>query len=163
MERFALVLTEAGMARTAARVFAYVLAEDSDRYTAAELAEGLGLSRAAISSATRDLVQGGLLGREREPGARVDSYRVYDSDIWEAINRQRGPILEKYLQVLDEGIELLGMDSRGGRRLLETRAYIGFIAAEFPRLTEEWHRRKEELVAEMAGEHRRRLKLRSRR
>ncbi|CAN5858498.1 hypothetical protein BH23ACT5_BH23ACT5_11240 [soil metagenome] len=31
--------------RMAARVFAYVLAEDSDRYTAAELAVGLGVSR----------------------------------------------------------------------------------------------------------------------
>ena len=123
VERFALVLAEAGMARTPARVFAYVLAEDSDRYTAAELAEGLGLSRAAISSATRDLVQGGLLGREREPGARVDSYRVYDSDVWEAINRQRLPILEKYLQVLDEGIELLGIDSDNGGEFINDLLY----------------------------------------
>ena len=34
VEQFALLLTEAGMPRMAARVFAYVLAEDADEYTA---------------------------------------------------------------------------------------------------------------------------------
>jgi DNA-binding transcriptional regulator GbsR (MarR family) len=149
VERFALVITEAGLPRMQARVFAYALAEDSERYTAAELAEGLGVSRAAISSATRALVRGGLLGREREPGARVDTYRVYDNDIWEAINRARLPILEKYVDVLTQGIELLGSDSRGGQRLLETSAYLRFMSEELPKLNEEWHNRKDELVSKM--------------
>jgi DNA-binding transcriptional regulator GbsR (MarR family) len=150
VERFALVLNEAGLPRMQARVFAYVLAEDSDHYTAAELAAGLGLSRAAISSATRALVQGGLLDRERRPGERVDTYRIYDDDVWDAITRQRLTIMERYLQVLEEGIKTLGTDSRGGRRLRETQAYMRFMAQEMAKITAEWHRRKDELVAELA-------------
>ena len=37
VERFALILVESGMPRMPSRVFAYVLADDSQRYTAREL------------------------------------------------------------------------------------------------------------------------------
>ena len=76
VEHLALMFYDAGMNRMAARVFAYVLAEDAERYTAADLAKGLGVSRAAISGAVRDLVHAGLVSKEREPGARVDHYRI---------------------------------------------------------------------------------------
>ena len=46
------VLTQTGMPRMAARVFAYALAEDSDRYTAADFAEGLQISPAAVSGSS---------------------------------------------------------------------------------------------------------------
>ncbi len=153
VEQFALILTDAGMDRMAARVFSYVLAEDADRYTAAELADGLGVSRAAISTATRTLVQAGLLGKGREPGSRVDHFRVYDDDVWAAITDQRMPIVERYLEIVDEGVDLLGPNTRGGRRLLQTQAYLDFMAREMPKLVEEWHRRKDELVEEAARAH----------
>jgi DNA-binding FadR family transcriptional regulator len=133
-----------------ARVFSYVLAEDADCYTAADLAEGLGVSRAAISSATRALVRAGLLERSREPGARVDTYCVNDDDVWDTINRQRMPIVHRYLEVLDEGVRLVGPETRGGRRLLETRAYLAFFADEVERFSAAWRRRKPELIAEAA-------------
>lgn len=150
VERFAMLLSDSGMERMPARVFSYVLAEDSDRYTAAELAEGLGVSRAAISTATRELVQAGLLGKEREPGARADHYRVYDDDVWAAIFRQRTPLLDRYRELAAEGIRLLGVDTRGGRRLLQTVAYFDFLAEEMPKMIDEWHRRKDEMVEDLA-------------
>lgn len=148
VERFALVLTDAGLPRMQARVFSYVLAEEVDCYTAAELAEGLGVSRAAISSATRALVRGGLLERSREPGARVDTYCVNDEDVWDTINRQRMPIVRRYLDVLEEGVRLVGPETRGGRRLLETQAYLAFFADEVERFSAAWRRRKPELIAD---------------
>ena len=153
VERFAMMLTDAGMERMPARVFAYVLAEDSDRYTATELADGLGVSRAAISGATRVLVQAGLLAREREPGARVDHYRVYDDDVWATISTQRLPILDRYLEVVAAGVDLLGSDTRGGRRLLQTQAYFEFMAGKMPGVIEEWHASKDALVDELARRH----------
>ena len=69
------------MARTPARVFACVLAQDSGRLTAAELAERLGVSAAAISGAVRYLTQTGMLVRGREPGERRDHYAVH-GDVW---------------------------------------------------------------------------------
>ena len=81
VERFALILNGSGMPRMASRVFAYVLAEDSDRYTAAELAEGLRVSPAAISGALRYLLDTRMIFKEREPGTRADLYRIYDDDV----------------------------------------------------------------------------------
>ncbi|GAA3092083.1 hypothetical protein GCM10020254_41410 [Streptomyces goshikiensis] len=49
VERFAAQLTEAGMQRMAARVFAQLLASDGGAMTSAELSEALRISPAAVS------------------------------------------------------------------------------------------------------------------
>ena len=151
VERFSLVFEEAGLPRMAARVFAYVLAEDADRYTAADLASGLGVSRAAISGAVRLLTQTGMLRKERDPGGRVDQYRVFDEDVWAAINSQRIPFLFRWADAVAEGVDLVGRDTRGGRRLLQSQAYFLFMAEELPKLMDEWHRRKDELTDRLGG------------
>ena len=77
VERCALTLTEAGIPRMPARVFVALLVSDDGRRTAAELAEMLKVSPAAISNAVRYLQQVRLAVREREPGERRDHYRLY--------------------------------------------------------------------------------------
>lgn len=146
VERFALVLTDAGMPRMPARVFAYVLAEDADRYTAAELAAGLGVSPAAISGAVRYLVQSGMLGKEREPGERSDTYRIYDDDVWGTITQQRVELLREWEQRLAEGVELLGPDRPGGRRLQETQEFLAFTRDETTGMIERWREHKRAVV-----------------
>jgi predicted transcriptional regulator len=143
VERFALVMTEAGMPRMPARVFAYVLAEDAERYTAADLASGLRVSPAAISGAVRYLVQSGLLGKEREPGDRSDTYRIYDDDVWGTISLQRVDMLRQWEDRLAEGVELLGPDRPGGRRLRETQEFFAFMRAETVRMIERWREHKQ--------------------
>lgn len=138
VERFALVLAETGIQRMPARVFAYVLADDADRYTAAELSEGLGVSPAAISGAVRYLTQVGLLAREREPGTRSDVYRIYDDDVWGTIFRQRLPLLQRYEQAAAEGVDLLPAGSLGAQRLRETQEFFAFLHAEEVGLFERW-------------------------
>lgn len=143
VERFALVFTESGVPRMPARVFAYVLADDADRYTAAELAAGLRVSPAAISGAVRYLVQAGLLGKEREPGTRSDVYRIYDDDIWTRIYSGRTGLLDHYVEAAADGVRTLGVDRPGGRRLEETREFFAFLRADLPQTMERWqaHRR----------------------
>lgn len=142
VERLALVMAESGVPRMPARVFAYVLAEDSDRYTAAELASGLRVSPAAISGAVRYLVQGGLLSKEREPGDRSDTYRIYDDDVWGTITLQRAEMLRRWEERLAEGVELLGPDRPGGR-LQETQEFFAFTRAETVQMIERWRERKQ--------------------
>lgn len=137
VERLALVLGEAGLPRMPARVFAYVLADDAERYTATELAHGLRVSPAAISGAVRHLVQAGYLGKERIPGDRMDTYRVYDNDVWGSIILQQDNVLRGYEDVAAEGAALLG-DTAGGRRLRETAAFFAFVRAEQPELIARW-------------------------
>lgn len=151
VERFALLLTDIGMPRMPARVFAYALADDADRYTAAELSEALRVSPAAISGAVRMLVQAGLLGKEREPGSRADTYRVYDHDLWGTITAQREQLMEPFERLAREGAELLGPDSPGGRRMRETEAFYAFWRAKLPEHLKEWREHKRSLFGDPPG------------
>jgi DNA-binding transcriptional regulator GbsR (MarR family) len=138
VERFAQPLEMSGMPRMAARVFAYVLAHGSDRYTAAELAEGLRVSPAAVSGAVRYLVSARLLFREREPGMRSDLYRMYDDDVWSAIMAAQTAVLDRYRKGVDEAIALVGPESRGAHRLLESREFFAFMQRETEQMMERW-------------------------
>jgi predicted transcriptional regulator len=144
VERFALLLRESGMAPMPARVFAYALASDADGHTAAELAEGLGVSPAAISGAVRYLVQVGLLARDRKPGTHGGLYRLYDDDVWYQIYRGQLSRLRRYQEVAAEGVAVVGADTRAGRRLRETAEFFGFLGDEYPAVMERWHARAAE-------------------
>jgi hypothetical protein len=148
VERFALVLRESGMAPMPARVFAYALADDADRYTATDLAEGLQVSPAAISGAVRQLVQWGFLRREREPGTRSDLYVLDDRDLWSRFFASQLGVLGTYEDVLDVGIEALGLDRPGGRRLAETRAFFAFLRRELADVVARWPAERDRLLAD---------------
>jgi predicted transcriptional regulator len=143
VEQVSTILTEGGMPRMAARVFAYALAEDSDRYTAAELAQGLQVSPAAVSGAVRYLVSTRLLFKERRPGSRAEVYRVHDEDVWSAITTARLPMLWMWEQAMHDAAALVGQESRGGRRLEETAEFFRFTREETAGMLERWkqHRR----------------------
>ena len=146
VERFAIVLASTGMARMPARVFAYALIDDADRYTATRLAEALRVSPAAISTSVRDLVNAGLLGKQREPGDRTDTYVLHDEDIWSEIYLQREGLMEQFERIAAEGIELVGRERPGGRRLAETAAYFAFMRKEMPELVERWRKYRQEVM-----------------
>jgi DNA-binding transcriptional regulator GbsR (MarR family) len=148
VERFAMALVDLGMPRMPARVFAYVLADDAERYTAAELASALRVSPAAISGAVRTLVQMGLLGREREPGARADTYRVYDEDVWGVITAQRTQLVDPFERLASEGAELLGPETPGGRRMRETAEYYAFMRRKMAEFLKEWQAYRQEIFGE---------------
>lgn len=143
-EQFGLILSEIGMPRMPARVFAFVLADDAESYTASELAEGVQVSPAAISGAVRMLVQAGLLGREREPGSRVDHYRVYDSDVWSAIMDQRMPLMDRTISTLERLVADLDESRPGGMRARETLEFYRFMRSEQAELMERWRKYRAE-------------------
>ena len=143
VERIAATLAETGIPRMPARVFAYILADDADRYTAAELAEGLRVSPAAISGAVRYLVDARMVFKEREPGVRADVYRIDDGDVWGKIMAARLPILEHWQDTLESAISEIGGDTQGGRRLVETKEFYAFMHTETEAMLARWreHRR----------------------
>ncbi|HVH94903.1 MAG: GbsR/MarR family transcriptional regulator [Nocardioidaceae bacterium] len=138
VERLGQVLEDSGVPRMPARVFAYILAEDRDRYTAAELAEGLQVSPAAISGAVRYLTQTRLVVRERRPSGRGDLYRVVDGDIWGTIMTARLPLLDHYITSLEEAVTLLEPGSPGRARVEETRDYFTFAREGLSDLADRW-------------------------
>jgi DNA-binding transcriptional regulator GbsR (MarR family) len=143
VERFAVLLDEAGMPRMPARVFAYLVMEERNGFTAGELADALHVSPAAISGAVRYLIQTRMIVRERLPGARRDHYRLHD-DIWYESTLERIGLLRRWEQLLAETIELIGPE-RAGRSLLETRAFLAFMQEAYPELMERWRERKRAL------------------
>jgi len=150
VERFGMVLAEAGLPRMPARVFAYVLAEDAEKYTAAELAAGLRVSLAAVSGAVRYLVQVGMLTKVREPGSRSDHYRIFDQDVWGMILSKRLPILEVYEQAAAEGGKLL-KPGPGARRMRETQEFFAFARTEQLRMLERWREHRRTMFTETDG------------
>jgi DNA-binding transcriptional ArsR family regulator len=141
VERFALVLRGLGIPPMAARVFAYALAEDSDRYTAGELASALRASPAAISGAVRYLLQTGLLTREREPGTRSDLYVLHD-DVWTRVMGAELAALATLGDLLEEGVALVGTDTPGGRRMARSADFFAFLRQEVPKLIGLWRDRQ---------------------
>jgi DNA-binding transcriptional regulator GbsR (MarR family) len=138
VERFGQTLEGAGMPRMAARVFAYVLAEDREAYTARELADGLQVSPAAISGAVGYLVRSRLLIKERAPGRRGDLFRVTERDVWSTIMAAQVPLVEHFVTAVDEAITILGDDGPGVRRMRETRDFFAFLEQDLAGLTERW-------------------------
>jgi DNA-binding transcriptional regulator GbsR (MarR family) len=142
VERFALVITESGMARMPARVFTALLVTDSGRLTAQELADMLRVSPAAISGAVRYLEQVSMVYREREPGHRRDHYRV-GNDLWYEMIMRRDRVLGRWVDSAREAVDLLGTDTPAGARMAETLEFFEFLHKEMPALMDKWRAHKE--------------------
>jgi DNA-binding transcriptional regulator GbsR (MarR family) len=137
LERFASVLVAAGFPAMPARVFAALHVTDSGRLTAAELADMLRISPAAVSGAVRYLSGLGLVHRERVPGSRRDYYRM-PPDVWHEVTRLRTQVLVRWANLLKEGIDLVGADTPAGARLSTQASFIEFLNKEMPALLARW-------------------------
>ena len=145
VEQLGRTMEAMGLARMPARVFAFILADDPSSHTAAELADGLGVSPAAISGAVRVLTDTHLVVRERNPAGRGDLFRVRDGDVWGAIQAAQLPLLDHALQAVAEAAELLPPASAGRARVDQTREYLAFVRAdarEFEARWQAWRRSK---------------------
>jgi len=138
VERFGLILVDAGMPRMPARVFGALLAAEDGKLTAAEMADALQVSPAAISGAVRYLTQINLAFRGRDPGERRDHYEVVD-DLWYMVYADRQKMFETWSALMSEGVEAVGRDSKAGRRLETSRQFFDFIKVELPKLMQRWH------------------------
>ncbi|MCH7232223.1 MarR family transcriptional regulator [Glycomyces sp. L485] len=137
VERFSEILIASGVQRMSARVFSYILADDAASYTAAELADGLDVSLAAISGAVRELTTMGLLFKGRRPGTRADVYQLNEDDIWGSIILERSPLIERYKSLALEGMDTLP-PGPGRDRLEQTAEFMQFWLDEVQGMGERW-------------------------
>lgn len=141
IEHFAQVFVEAGMPRIASRIFIALVATDSGRLTAAELADQLRASPAAISGGVRYLTQVKAISRGREPGSRRDHYRV-DDDVWYQMISQRDQLLEHWAAGLRAGAAALGEDTPAGRRLADSVEFFAFLQDELRLILQRWEKHR---------------------
>jgi predicted transcriptional regulator len=140
VEDLASALTEMGVPRMPARVFAALLTTDSGRLTAADLATNLQVSPAAVSGAVRYLIQIGMVRRESEPGSRRHYYRAPDN-VWDEVIGIRDHLMARWTGVLREGVEILGGDTPAGERVAESARFFGFVSTELPSVIRKWRER----------------------
>ena len=110
IEKFAAVLIVTGFPPMPARVFVALLISDTGGLTAADLADLLQISPAAVSGAVRYLGGLGLVHKERVPGSRREYYRM-PGDIWHQVLLLRNQALTRWSTLLKEGIDLVGADT----------------------------------------------------
>jgi predicted transcriptional regulator len=139
VEDLASALMEMGVPRMPARVFAALLITDAGRLTAAELADSLQVSHAAVSGAVRYLVQIGMARRESEPGSRRHYYRA-PNDVWGEVIGIRDRLLARWTGVLREGVEILGADTPAGQRVADSVRFFEFVSTELPSVIGRWQR-----------------------
>jgi len=144
VERFASVLTEAGVPRMPARVFAALMCTDSGSLTAADLADMLMVSSGAISGAVRYLMQVNLVSRHPTLGSRRDRYRVHD-DVWQEAVLKKEQALARWLDCARDGVQVLGPQTPAGRRMAEMVEFYEFLQKEMPSLMERWRAHRAEL------------------
>src|SRR5437773_8197880 len=137
IERFAAVLVAAGFPPMPARVFVALLATDSGRLSAAELAAMLRISPAAVSGAVRYLIQLGLVHKERVPGSRRDYYRM-PGNMWDDLIRMRDQVMGRWTALVREGIDLVGADTPAGERMAEQAAFLDFATKELSQILSRW-------------------------
>ena len=137
IERFAAALVEAGMPAMPARVFSALLATDSGRLTAAELATRLDASPAAISGAVRYLALVGMISREHVPGSRRAVYAVLD-DLWYEVSVRQDQAITRWASAAREGVEVLDPVTPAGRRMAETLDFILFLQQEMAEIMARW-------------------------
>jgi DNA-binding transcriptional ArsR family regulator len=136
-ERFAAVLIAAGFPPMPARVFVALLIDESGRLSAAELADRLQISPAAVSGAVRYLMQIGMAHKIRVPGSRRDYYQMPD-DVWQELLGMRAGVVARWSGLLREGLALLPPDGQGRARLAEHAEFIDFAASEMSGVVARW-------------------------
>jgi DNA-binding transcriptional regulator GbsR (MarR family) len=139
-EQAAAMLTAAGMARMPARVMMALVGSPDDGYTAAELAERLGVSAAAVSGAVRYLQSMQLVQRLSRPGGRRDHYDLADG-AFEGISIGKAPMFARLADLVETIAEDNPDAPESVARARDTAGFLRFLAERMPQLVEEWHAR----------------------
>jgi DNA-binding MarR family transcriptional regulator len=137
LERFAMIMSESGYPRMAARVFAAVLVSEEGRRTAAELAGQLRVGPPAISGAVKYLMRVGMITRERDPGQRRDHYRV-DQSAWYKAALSSDEVYRRFEEGAHDGLAVFSPDTPAGARLAEIERFFAFLRSEVPKLMHKW-------------------------
>jgi len=129
-----------GMQRMAARMLAWLLICDPPEQTAAQLADALQVSRAAISGAARDLTTTRLVRRSVRRGDRREYFSVPPAQIRTLINAIPA-VLSQGREIADEGLAAMADRPPGTRaRLQEFRDIYAHFEREWPGVVQSYLR-----------------------
>jgi DNA-binding transcriptional regulator GbsR (MarR family) len=143
-ERFAMVLTNFGMQRMVARVYAALMVAESPTTTMPELAETLRASAGAISGAVKTLTTIGMVERVPAPGSRRDHFRIADNGWYDTVMHKYRVMAQEIIDLAADGVQTVGEDSVAGHRLDEMRAFYAFIQSEMEEMLTHWEKARDD-------------------
>ncbi|MDQ0731207.1 GbsR/MarR family transcriptional regulator [Arthrobacter sp. B1I2] len=141
-ERTAAAFAAAGFPKMPARTLLALVSSEHASLTAAELAERLGASAAAVSGAVRYLQTVGFVHRVSQPGSRRDLYALHE-DEWYVVSMRNNPAYEKLAALTDATAETLPEGSPARTRVAEMARFYRFLNSRLPALLNEWERERE--------------------
>lgn len=136
-EQAAAMLAAAGMARMPARVMMALVGSPDEGYTAAELADRLGVSPAAVSGAVRYLVSMRLIQRLSRPGDRRDRYDLTD-DAWSGMITSNAPLYSAIATHMDRIADENTAAPISVARAREIADFLRYLTERMPQLADEW-------------------------
>ena len=137
MEHSAAVLTAAGFPKMPARVLMALTVTEAAGLTAAQLAERLDVSAAAISGAVRYLQTLGIVRRLSQNGSRRDLYQI-PAD-WYALMVRNSPVYGTLADQAEAGLAAVGdPESPATERLRDMAGFYRFLQDRLPALIAEW-------------------------
>lgn len=138
VEAMARVFGDWGFPRMAARVLMTLMSADEPTLTAADLAERLDASPAAVSGAVRYLTQIRVVDREPVRGSRRDHYKITNGG-WYAVTLLKGDLFAGIANVADDGVKALGgAGTPSGDRVVEMRDFFRFVQKETAAMMDRW-------------------------
>ncbi len=135
-EQSAAMLAAVGMPRMPARVMMALAGAPDDGYTAADLAERLGVSAAAVSGAVRYLVSLRLIHRRSRPGDRRDRYDLTE-DAWTGMIAANAPLYANLAGYLDR-IADENPAPASAARAHDIADFLRYLSVRMPQLASEW-------------------------
>ncbi len=137
-EEFGVIYESFGVPRMSGRILGWLLVCTPTHQSAGQLAEMLRASKGSISSATRILIQSGMIKKTKFPGDRK-TYYVIPAGIWADIIRMRDRFTTVFRKLAEQGLELLADQPPETReRLAEMHHIHAFFERERPKLVEQW-------------------------
>lgn len=138
VEEVGLFFEQSGMPRMTGRIIGWLLVCEPPEQTSAELAEGLLASKGSVSTATRMLLQAGLIERVPTPGKRGHSFRMVPHG-WTRLMEAKLAGVTLLRELADRGLDLLAeRPPEAQERLRDFRDFYAFYEAEMPLLMEHW-------------------------
>ncbi len=135
VEEFGLFFQQRGLPRMAGRILGWLLISEPPYQSTGELAQPLLASRGSISTATRLLIQAGLIERISLAGQRRDYFQIKPGAWDQMLEGSLHDLIAVRLLLAERGLKLLeGKPLHLRRRLEEMLDVYLFFEREFPAL-----------------------------
>lgn len=136
-ERSAAMLAAAGMPRMPARVMMALVGSPDEGYSAAELADRLGVSAAAVSGAVRYLESMRMIHRLSRPGERIARFDLMD-DGWRSMVVSQSPMYGRLADDMDAIADQNVSAPLSAARARQMADFLRFLEKRMPELVAEW-------------------------